>query len=133
MTLEVELGPLADLPAGAAWRTVELAPYTADLVNIPRVTAQRRVRRGKTHLELVVNLRTRAGQSKVDLEVTLLSGEASVASERYEGIVLGKLIRSHDPKAGRPQTVALAVDSETFAELFADGKRPSVRLTVTVR
>ncbi len=133
MTLEFELGPLADLPPGAAWRTTELAPYVADRINIPRVTAQRRERRGKTELELVVNLRTRARQSKVDLDVTLLSGDVSVASERQQGIALGKLVRAHDPKTGLAQTVRLAVDSATFAALFADGKRPSVRLTVTVR
>jgi len=133
MTLEIELGPLADLPPGAAWRTTELAPYVADQVNIPRVTAQTRQRKGSTELQLVVNLRTRAGKSKVDLDVSLLSDETVVASERVDGIALGKLIRAHDPQDGLAQTVRLVIEPEAFVALFAGGKRPSARLTVTVR
>lgn len=133
MTLEFELGPLADLPPGAGWRTEEMAPYVADQVNITRITAQRRQRRGKVELELVVNLRTRAGQSKVDVDVTLFSDGGDVVSERVEGVTLGKLIKAHDPTEGLPLTVRLPVDGDAFEALFAGGARPSVRLTVTVR
>jgi hypothetical protein len=132
MTLEFELGPLVDMPPGSSWRTVELAPYSVERVSIPTVTAAHRVRRGAAVLELTVNLLTRAVKAKVDLEAELLSDGESVARGQALKIALGRLIKSHDSKTGRPSTLRLEVDNETFVDLFAGGRRPTVRLTVTV-
>jgi hypothetical protein len=133
MMLEVELGPVNELPEGSAWRTTETAVYLVEGVRMPRVSASRRQRRGKVELEVTVNLRTSAVQRRVDLEVELLSGGASVGRERAENIALGKLIGSHDPREGRPTTLRFSLEEESFEELFADGSRPSARITVTVR
>jgi hypothetical protein len=133
MTVEFELGPLAALPAGSSWRTTELAPYVVDNVSIPMVTAGRDERRGKVTVELIVNLLTRSRGAKVDLETTLLADGAAVASAKGENIALGKLIGSHDPEVGRPYRLSFELDSATFAELFAADRRPTIRLTLSVR
>jgi hypothetical protein len=133
MTLEFELGPIDALPPGTAWRTRELARFIAERVNVPLVGVSRRQRRGKSALEVTVHLRAQAVQTRVDLEVDLLSDGASVGRQEGQNIVLGKLIGSHDPEDGRPYTLRFDLDEAAFAELFADGKRPSVRLTVAVR
>lgn len=133
MMLEVELGPVNALPAGTAWRTTETAVYLVDEVRMPQVSASRRERRGKVELEVTVNLRTTAMQRRVDIEVELLAGGTSLGRERADKIALGKLIGSHDPRVGRPTTLRFSLEEESFEALFADGKRPSARITVTVR
>ena len=133
MMLEIELGPVDALPQGTAWRTTETAVYLMEEVRMPQVSASRRERRGKVELEVTVNLRTTAMQRRVDLEVELLAGGATVGRERAEKITLGKLIGSHDPRVGRPTTLRFPFDEESFAALFADGARPSARITVIVR
>ncbi|MCZ6507039.1 MAG: hypothetical protein O7A04_03180 [Acidobacteria bacterium] len=133
MTLEFKLGSLTDLPPGTSWSTTELTPYEVEGVRIPLVMAARRERRGVTSLELTITLLRRAGSAKVDLAAELLSDGEIVAQGQGRKIALGKLIGSYDLKTGRPFTLRLEVDAKTFADLFADGKRPSVRLTVTVR
>ena len=133
MMLEIELGPVDALPQGTAWRTTETAVYLMDEVRMPQVSASRRQRRGQVELEVTVNLRTTAMQRRVDIEVELLAGGATVGRERAENIALGKLIGSHDPRVGRPTTLSFPFDEEGFAALFAGGARPSARITVTVR
>jgi len=133
MTVEFELGPLAALPAGSSWRTTELAPYLVEDVSIPMVTAGREERRDKVIVELIVNLLTRSTGAKVDLETTLLADGSAVASAAGENIALGKLIGSHDPEVGRPYRLSFELDSATFAALFAADRRPTIRLTLTVR
>jgi hypothetical protein len=133
MMLEVELGPVDALPEGTAWRTTETAVYLVDEIRMPQVSASRRERRGKVELEVTVNLRTTAMQRRVDIEVELLSGDASVGRERADNIALGKLIGSHDPRVGRPTTLRFSLDEGSFKALFADGMRPSARITVTVK
>ena len=133
MTLEVELGPLDALPDGTAWQTRQTAVYLAGDVRVSQVSATRRERRGALEIEVTVNLRTTAVQRRVDLEVELLAAGASVGRQRAENIALGKLIGLHDADSGRPVSLRFAQSAESFAALFADGRRPAARITVTVR
>jgi hypothetical protein len=133
MTLDFTLGPLDRLPPQTGWTTTELAPYVAAEVHVPQVVVSRRQRRQTVAIELTVHLQTTAFQRKVDIEAILLSDGAPVAEARGEAIAIGKLIASHDPKTGRPVTLSLALDSATFEALFADDRRPTIRLTVAVR
>jgi hypothetical protein len=133
MTLEFELGPLDRLPPDTGWTTDELAPYVADQVEIPRVTASHREHRKASGIELTLQLRTTAFQRKVDVQAALLSSDDVVAEAQAEAVTLGKLITSHDPHEGRAVSLDFTLDRATFNSLFADGKRPRVRLTVAVR
>ncbi len=131
MTLEFELGPVNLLPPGSGWRSTELEPFTAEDVNIPLVTAERRRKRKRHELLLTVNLRTTAFKRKVRIDAELIADDQPVGSASAAGIALGKMIGAHDWKTGRPVELVFDIEAGQLDQMFEDG-RPSVRLTVGI-
>jgi len=133
MMLELEFGRLDELPEGTAWLSTKLAPYRAETISVRRVTAEMKTRRGKVTLELTLNLHSIGFQSRIDLKVELISQGEVVGEVTKEKIPMGKMISAHDKDEGMPFPVRFELDEQSFAELFEDGRRPSMRLTLGVR
>jgi hypothetical protein len=131
MILEITPAELDEYPQGTAWSTDETAGFMCDQVVIRRITVGRRVRDGRTQLEVVTQLFTKRRQRSVDVLLEVMLDGQVVASQQLSKIRLGLNIPNHD-KDGMPVAAQIELPDGTFERLFADGADRRLRVTLTV-
>lgn len=133
MVFEVEVGPVDQLPEGYAWSTSRTAQYRVEGASIRRVEVSHKRQKGKVALEVRTTFDSQRTRQRVDLLVELLSGGQLVASETLKALEIGSMFDTLGREEGLRSSVTFPLGRERFAQLFAEGERPSVRLTLTVR
>lgn len=132
MTLDVTLGPLLLYPQGTAWTSDETAAYLCNGLTILKVQAERKQRRGRIELHLSFYLHTREGRRRADLAVELHAGDEVIGSQVIRNIRVWSQVPNYDEQEGLRQSTTFRIAPERFEELFRDGKRPKLRLTLSV-
>ena len=132
MTLEVTLGPLQFYPQGTAWTSDETAAYICNGLTILKVQAERREKKGRLELHLAFNLHTQKGSRRAELSVELRAEGKLISSQVLENIRVGRRLLNYDAREGLRKSTTFRLAPELFEELFRDGKRPKLRLTLKV-
>lgn len=127
MVLEVQVGPVEDLPRGYSWTTSETAQYVTEGASIRKVIVTRR----GSDLEVTAVLRGEGYLQRADLRVELLSGGETVASAALSDFALGRSILAQNRGDGLEKELALELGREAFERVFGAEERPVLRLVLT--
>lgn len=134
MVLRIPLGPVEKLPEGYAWSSRDVARYVVDDVTIQLLRASQRLKRGRSVLEIDLDIAGSRFSHQLDLGVELLDSSGEVVAAAFsQGEKVGRSLSEQIQSGFVRKTLTLEVESERYARLFEGSERPELEITVEVR
>lgn len=133
MTLEIELPDLDALPEGYGWPTTETGVYEVDGVRLPRITVEKKERRGRVRLVVTPAIRSSSFLDRARIEVEIQGPDGGVlATVTTDWFPVGRSLPGQ-VEGGLVKELVFELSEEQDRALREAAGSARLRLTVEVR
>ncbi len=132
MSLELEVGDLASLPEGYAWRTRETEIYEVEQARILEVRVSQERARSKRRVKVALDFFSTKKSQRFDVELALRSGSEAIGTQKAVASA-GKRLPEQLNEGRVVEELLFEVSEEQFETLFGGGGSPGLSITVTPR